>query len=160
MNIPANISAFWQKYLAQEGEDRASRFYEAFHFADSKESANELAGLVLMGIKRATAALLWADAFERKPRVEVGALSVLTNWEGTPLCVIETTRVDVLPFQDVPPEFAALEGEGDLSLRYWREAHWAYFERDCRRIGVQPTLLMPVVCERFRVVFPDADPHG
>ena len=57
------------------------------------------------------------------------------------------------PNMEVPEEFAATEGEGDGSLRYWREAHWEYFGRECERIGRARDLKMPVVCERFEVVF-------
>ncbi|HEY6135555.1 MAG TPA: ASCH domain-containing protein [Rubrivivax sp.] len=55
------------------------------------------------------------------------------------------------------PEFAATEGEGDGSLRYWRRAHEAYFARECERIGRVPESHMPVVCERFDVVY--REPH-
>ena len=73
------------------------------------------------------------------------------------MCIIETNVVTVVPFEEVPEDFAAAEGEGDKSLRYWREAHWAYFGRECQRIGKELSLRMPVVCERFAVVYPRAD---
>ena len=82
-----------------------------------------------------------------------GDLSIVTNFAGDPLCVIETQRVDIVPFKEVSEEFAATEGEGDGSLAYWRRAHEAFFGRECRRIGRQPTQDMPVVCERFEVVY-------
>lgn len=82
------------------------------------------------------------------------ALGVVTDWGGTPLCVIETTHVEVVPFDRVDERFAATEGEGDGTLRYWRDAHRRFFSRECARIGRQPDLRMPVVCERFEVVYP------
>ena len=51
-------------------------------------------------------------------------------------------------------EFAAAEGEGDGSLAYWRDAHWAAFSREFAAAGRSPSPDMPVVCERFEVVFP------
>jgi uncharacterized protein YhfF len=53
----------------------------------------------------------------------------------------------------VDAEFAAAEGEGDRSLAFWREAHWSYFGRVCEKLGRERSRRMPVVCERFRVVF-------
>lgn len=50
--------------------------------------------------------------------------------------------------------FAAIEGEGDGSLSYWRDAHWRYFGRECHRIGKELSLQMLVVCEQFKVVYP------
>lgn len=87
---------------------------------------------------------------------QAGDLSVVTDWDGIPLCIIETSEVEVRAFKDVDEEFAAAEGEGDLSLEYWENAHWAYFERVCNELGLERSPEMSVVCERFRVVFPSS----
>lgn len=50
--------------------------------------------------------------------------------------------------------FAAAEGEGDGSLAFWREAHWAAFSRGFEGTARSAESNMPVVCERFEVVFP------
>jgi uncharacterized protein YhfF len=73
------------------------------------------------------------------------------------VCVIESTHIEIVPFDSVSDSFAAIEGEGDKTLRYWREAHWRFFSRECQRIGREPDLQMPVVCERFKVVYPTCD---
>jgi uncharacterized protein YhfF len=135
------------------GPDAAARFYEVFHFDDNEPSANELAGLVLSGVKCATACLVWVYEALRMPFPKPGDLSVVTRWDGQPVCVIETTRVDIHSYDKVDGAFAATEGEGDGSLQYWREAHWRFFSRECQRIGRTPDVKMPVVCERFEVVY-------
>ena len=153
MTIPAPIAPFWQLFVRSQQEDPTPRFMEAFHFDDNEPSANELARLVLAGTKRATASLVWSYEKAPVPLPKAGDLSVVTDWAKTPLCVIQTQRVDIVPYDDVPEEFAATEGEGDGSLTYWRRAHWAYFGRECQRIGRIPEPGMPVVCERFEVIF-------
>ena len=70
-----------------------------------------------------------------------------------PQCIIRTTSVDVVPFEQVSAEFAAAEGEGDRSLEYWREGHWHYFALELAEFGREPSVDMPVVCERFEVVY-------
>jgi len=152
-DIPPRVRAFWDSFARSAGTDVGSRFSEAFHFDDNEPSANELAALVLAGVKRATAGLLWSFEVAGRPLPKPGDLSVMTNWGGTPLCVIETRHVAIVPFNEVSDEFAATEGEGDGSLRYWREAHTAYFGRECARIGRTPHPRMPVVCERFEVAY-------
>jgi len=62
--------------------------------------------------------------------------------------------VEVVRFDEVSEEFAAAEGEGDRSLAFWREAHWAAFSREFEGMQRSPQPDMPVVCERFEVVFP------
>lgn len=132
--------------------DRACNI-ETFHFDDNEASANELAKLVLDRKKRATASLLWTYESEKKRIPEAGDLSIVTDFRGAEVCVIETTQVDIVAFSDVSDEFAATEGEGDGSLAYWRRAHEAFFGRECQRIRRKPAPNMPVVCERFEVVF-------
>lgn len=146
------MTAFWDAFRQTQAVDPASRFYEAFHFGDNEALANALATLVLAGRKRATAGLLWTFEHEGRRPPAPGDLSVVTDWHGKPLCVIETRVVNLRPFDAVTAEFAALEGEGDGSLQSWRAGHWEYFGRQCRRIGRTPDGQMPVVCEEFAVV--------
>jgi uncharacterized protein YhfF len=153
MPIPVNIAEYWERFSAAAGGADPVRFYEAFHFGDNEELANSLAELVLKGTKRATAGLVWSFENEGKQAPRPGDLSVVTNWAGSPLCVIETIQVDVVPFGEVTAEFAATEGEGDGSLKYWREAHAICFSRECARKGRVFTESMLVACEQFRVVF-------
>ena len=143
MEIPAQLHGFWQRFAATIETDPTPRFLEAFYFDDNECSASELAALVLAGRKRATAGLLWVNEKEKKPIPRPGDLSVVTDFAGRPVCVIETIKVDVVPFEDVSEEFAATEGEGDGSLQYWRAGHEVYFERECKRIGRTPHARMP-----------------
>ena len=147
------VAQFWAQFCAACGADRTGPFHEAFHFDDNEASANELAALVLAGTKRATASLAWLYESPAHPAPSPGALSVVTDWGGKPLCIIETQAVEITPFDQVTDEFAATEGEGDGSLEYWRRVHWAFFGRDCARIGRERSADMPVLCERFRVVY-------
>jgi len=116
--------------------------------------ADELGALVATGIKTATASLSWEFEADAKALPQVGDYSIILDGRGEALCIIQTTEVRVLLYQQVPAEFAYDEGEGDRSLAYWREAHWAYFGRRCAVIGHTPSMEMPVVCERFRLVYP------
>ena len=82
-----------------------------------------------------------------------GDLSIVTDWSGRPLCVIETQSVEIMPFREVTAEFAAIEGEGDGSLTYWQEGHRRYFKRECARVGREFDEDMLVACECFKVVY-------
>lgn len=153
MIVPPPYREFWDTFARTRVVDPTPRFLEVFHFDDNESSANALAQLVVAGSKRATAALLWVHEAEGKRIPASGDLSIVTDFSGADVCIIETTRVDIVPFLDVSAEFAAIEGEGDRSLEYWRRVHEDYFGRECQRIGRTPEPDMPVVCERFEVVF-------
>jgi uncharacterized protein YhfF len=156
--IPESVQDIWQGYCAAIGRDRSADFYEPFHFHDNEQGALELAQLVLKGVKRGTASLVWTYEHDQKRPPWPGSLSVVTDWKGTPLCIIETKKIEAVPFEEVTAEFAATEGEGDGSLRYWSEGHWNYFKRECKRIGKEPDRRMLVFCELFEVVYTPPPP--
>lgn len=156
MTIPSNVLTMWSAFSLEEGGIKEERFYEAFSFGDSSSMADELGKLVLAGIKRATAGSVWSYESTGKGIPKPGDLSVVTDSNDTPLCIIETVQVDILPFSAVSEEFAATEGEGDGSLDYWRKVHFEYFTRECERSGRAFNHEMLLACERFRVVHPRA----
>ena len=155
--IPPSVQAVWNAFSASIGRDRSGDFYEAFYFDDNEEGALELAQLVLAGTKRGTASLVWTYEHDKKRPPWPGCLSVMTDWNGKPLGIIETTAIEVVPFEEVTAEFAAVEGEGDGSLHYWSEGHWNFFTRECKRLGKEPHRRMLVLCEQFDLVFTATD---
>ena len=153
MRMTPAAREFWNAFKATRTDDVDARFFEVSIFGDNEESADHLADLVVRGVKRATAGLVWSYEATNLSVPKPGDLSIVTMWNGRPRCVIETTRVDIAVFSAVTAEFAAVEGEGDGSLRYWRDVHTAYYARECARIGRTPSDSMPIACERFRVVY-------
>jgi uncharacterized protein YhfF len=115
---------------------------ERFSFGDGPAMVDGLLALVLSGAKTATC---WA-ARDGK-HTEVGGRMVACDSTGAPRVVLETVALEQKPFDEVDEDFARAEGEGDLTLAWWREAHQAYFERNG---GFDPK--MQLWCERFHVV--------
>ena len=126
---------------------------DSYYFCTDKESANHLASLVVQGEKQATASLLWSYEVDNEPLPEVGQLSVITNWKGEPQCIVEVTEVEIKPYNEVTAEFAFIEGEGDKSLEYWRRVHWEFFGMECEEISSDPSEDMPVIFEKFKVIW-------
>ena len=97
---------------------------------------------------------LWAWEHERQEPPHDGSREVIIDWSGRLLTVIENTEVHIASFLEVDESFARDEGEGDLSLAYWRRVHWDYFSAECQLIGKVAARDMPIVCQRFRCVLP------
>lgn len=110
-------------------------------FGGDDTMSDSLLALVLAGTKTATC----CDAQFDRP--QSGERRVLEDSAGTPRCVIETTSVELKRFNEMDADFARAEGEGDLSLEYWRLEHEAFFRATS---GFAPDMLL--ACERFRVV--------
>ncbi len=148
------ISGFWQSYLntLPPGSPQPSS-YRVWHFGNSREMANKLALLAKMGHKTATCSLLWEHELSGETLPQPGELSVITDWEGRPVCIIETTEVEIRPYNEIDEQFARDEGEGDRSLAHWHEHHWQFFSKICESLGRQSSPTMPLVCERFRLIY-------
>ncbi|MCA2000700.1 MAG: ASCH domain-containing protein [Chloroflexi bacterium] len=149
-----NVEEYWSAFLAAQPADSPYRqkSYVAEGFGDSARLADELGQLVAGGIKTGTCSSLWEWQAEGNPIPEVGLVTVVLDGKSQPLCIIETVEVAVRNFNEVDADFARAEGEGDLSLEYWRKAHKNFFSRTLPKIGKQFSEDMPLVCERFKLI--------
>lgn len=101
----------------------------AWSIGDNAEMANELANLVMRGIKTASCGSL--ASFQREESApKVGSYNIILNGSGAPVCVIRIVSMRLVRFCDITEDFARKEGEGDLSLEYWRNEHKAFFTRE------------------------------
>ena len=125
----------------------------AWSFGGTPEQADELVDLVLDGTKTATAGAQWDYEHEQEPLPRVGDLAIVLDGSEQPRALIEIVQVDVAPFDAVDADHAHLEGEGDRSLAHWRIVHERFFtDHATHDRGFSPD--MPVVLERFRVLYP------
>jgi len=139
----------WAAYQAANPD--AGEDYEAWPYGDEPDL---LAELTRAGVKTATAsAEIWYE-IEDEPMPQAGEHSVILNSRGEAVCVIRTTKVYTIPFDQVSAGQAWREGEGDRSLAYWRQVHERFFRAELAEAGLAFTFDMPVVCEEFEVVYP------
>ncbi|MFM0392912.1 ASCH domain-containing protein [Paraburkholderia phytofirmans] len=139
--------------LAEKGMHLPEGYVRIGGFGDSEALSASLIALILTGVKRGTCSLVWSWDFDGEPIPKVGDMEIVLDWDGSPAFVLLVTEVQIVPFDRVGAEFAASEGEGDLSLAYWRTEHWRFFADECSRIGRVVDHSMPLVCESFKVLY-------
>lgn len=125
---------------------------EAWAFGDSPEMADKLLQLVLDGKKTATCGALCDYEYCNDPIPKEGTFEIILDGKGKAACKIENTQVRIINYNNVNAEFAAAEGEGDLSLSNWREMHETFFKRTLPNIKKEFVKDMPLVCVNFKVV--------
>jgi uncharacterized protein YhfF len=141
------VDGFWRSFVEATGIDGP---HTAWAFGNDPGMAEELGLLVRDGPKRGTTGLLsWYEGDDAERLPQVGDLSVILDGREEPLCVIRTTVVEIRPFGEVDEAFAWVEGEGDRSLAYWREAHVAFFASE----GRPADDATPVVLETFELLW-------
>lgn len=149
----ARVAAFWAEYCLAAGLPEATP-RQAWHFGDTPELAHELVELVLHGPKRATATLAVSAERDAQAAPVADGYNVVTEHDGTPRAVIRSTWLDQRPLRDVDAAFAWDEGEGDRTLADWMDGHRRFFARECGRLGVPFRDDLPVVLERFELLYP------
>lgn len=146
-----SVIQIWKDY--QKDCHDVPNDYDVWAFGDSRDMANELATLVLEGKKTATSSNYTLYELEKEPLPHVGLHNIILDGDGEAVAIIETTAVEVLPFDEVTEEHAYLEGEGDRSLKYWRDVHEDFFKREFLETEQVFNYQIPVVCERFKLVY-------
>lgn len=145
------IKEIWEKFVAEFPEYKEAPIPEAWQFG---VSADELAELVVSGVKTATASGHRLYEIESEALPQPGLLNIILNSDDEPVCVTRNTDLIVKPFNEVTAEFADLEGEGDRSLDYWRRVHWDFFTEEYASVGLEFSEDELVVGEIFECLYP------
>lgn len=151
MTESQNIKDYWKSYLEEHPEVR-DKYDSAWAFGDNPRLADSLLNLVLLGTKTGTAQNLELTEMRGLPLPFIGGHSILLDSTGEPRGIIETTKVEIVPFQEVTAEFAYSEGEDDRTLESWRSQHELYFTRELQTYDRTFDPGMKVICENFKLV--------
>ena len=152
-NHNPSISELWSNFVLENPKYKNTPVPEFYYFCDNEKDANDCAQLVVDCIKRATSTSLWWFETYIHPLPEIGNLAIVTDWNGAAKAVIQTTKIEHIPFNKITAEYAEIEGEGDKSLAYWNKVHWGYYTREMSEKGETPTKNMLLVCEHFKTVY-------
>lgn len=141
----------WKAYCEKENIDIDTP-YSAWGFGDAPD---QLADLVLKGIKTATASAydLYFMEGEEEPLPQPGDYSIILDSKDEAICIIQTTKTTVVPFNEVSEEHAYKEGEGDRSLAYWRAVHEEFFTKEFEETKTEFNGQTRILCEEFQVVY-------
>lgn len=145
------IEEYWNRFIKKNEEYKESK-YEVWSFGYTDNLANKLIGYVKEGKKTGTSSALEIyEIYEKVP--EEGDISIITTGNGLPGCIIRTEEIRKKKFKEIKEEEARLEGEGDLSLEYWRNVHEHFFRAEYEEKGKEFSEEIPVIFERFKVIY-------
>lgn len=137
---------YWKTFWAGKDEPKS---VSAWQFGASPD---ELAQLVVDGVKSATCSGHIFYEIEKEPLPKVDDYSIVLNSKDEPMCIIRTSEVTIIPMNEVPEQFAYDEGEGDRSYKYWRDVHIEFFTSALKEVGLAFSEDMLLVCERFELI--------
>ncbi len=143
---------FWNSYLETVNENPCHPYVEV-SIAGNDEIADELLALYLNGKKTAGSSLVTDFEQAGDPLPRIGDYWIILDKEKKPRCIVKTIRIEFNQFDEMTDEIAKAEGEGDLSLTYWRKAHIEFFTPYLEGLGIKDLEKEKVITEFYEVVY-------
>ncbi|MDT2830222.1 ASCH domain-containing protein [Vagococcus carniphilus] len=146
------IETYWKDFCQKNNLDLPMP--EAWMFGDgTKEMGDELSALVLEGKKTATCSAHSLYDVRNESIPKKGQYDIVLDGSNEPVAIIQNESLELIKMDDVTPEFAAKEGEGDLSYDYWYSVHKEFFTNEFASLNLTFSTDEILVCETFRVVY-------
>jgi len=152
-----DIEPFWLDY--QRACSVKVEGFSASALGHTAALADELADLILAGVKRAHATLLRDFQKDLEPLPQIGDHLVVLDGAGQPQAIVRCTHVELRRFNEIDDAFAFDAGEGDLTLRWWLTAHRQDFAERAEQEGFDVDEKVELVLEYFERVWPPAEPQ-
>ena len=127
-----------------------ARYFLPLSIGSAPEHADEGALLILNGTKTLTSSPFW-DYPDGKIPFE-GALSVLLDGLRQPRGIVETKRIEIMPFGAITEEMARAYGEGERTVEWWRRVMGEFYRASAVRHSAVLTDDTPHIWEWFVVV--------
>ena len=143
---------FWNSYLDTLKDPPSNPIIEV-GIAGNEGIADKLLDLYLQGKKTAGSGLVKDYELAGDDLPKAGNYWIILNSSKKPCCIVKTIKVELHQFDQVPIEVAVSEGEGDLSLEYWRKSHIDFFTPYLEGWGISDLDKEVLVTEFYEVVF-------
>lgn len=146
--------AYWESYLRSIPEqDRPIHPRVIAGHAGNAQITDELLQLYFEGKKWAGSSLVEDFESAGDPLPAVGDYWIVLDSQSQPRCILRTDRVVISKFKDLPEEIAIAEGEGDLSVEYWKRVHGQMYLPHLEKWGVKDLNEARVITEFFTLVY-------
>jgi len=146
--------AYWESFLQRLSPDeRPVDAFVSAGYAGTPEITDSLLAFYLEGKKVAGSSVLEDFLAAGDPPPAVGNYWILLNGEAVPSLILRTDKIVMHQFCAVPAEIAVAEGEGDLSLAYWRKVHGELWAPHLSAWSLNDLDSATVVTEFFSIVY-------
>lgn len=142
---------FWQKTKAALNLQGDESFTGDLGFEARGFAGTEKIAALLAGKKRAAFSTYAVYAIDNEILPVSGEYYIVKDAEDEAVCAIQIQRVEILPFNEVPWNLAALEGE-DENLQEWRERTREALEEEAEIIGYEFREDIKLVFMEFEIV--------
>ncbi|MDD4974588.1 MAG: GNAT family N-acetyltransferase [Bacteriovorax sp.] len=150
---------FWNTYLSQLPEGQLhtisvnNPLFVESSFAGNALITDELIQLIIEGKKFAGSSLVQDFKTVGDPLPRVGNFWIALDKNEEPKCILKTVRTEINKFNNITEEITKAEGEGDCTIRYWKQVHQEIYTPFLEQWGIEDLNETEVITEFFEVVF-------
>ena len=153
--VEKTVLELWNDFIKVNPNFKESDIPESDFFHNNKFDADRLAQLILIGKKKASSGLFILYKQYNIDLPKIGAMKIVTDYNGGAKAIIKTTHVDTIPFYKISDEYAQLDmGTSAEPLKKWKKAHWDFFSEFLKENDGKMDEKMLVVCEKFETIWP------
>jgi len=147
------VQEFWKDYLKKTNQNPEETIFSGeLFFEDRGVTGQEQLSLVLSGAKTAMFRPYESYEINLEPLPISGEVYVVLNSNDEPVCIIELTDVNVIPFNEIPWGLAQKDGENE-NLTDWKDKMSEQIQEEADICGFSFTDETKIVCEVFKVIF-------
>lgn len=141
----------WDNFIKKSGLDGEAKYAGSFGFEARGFAGTERIAALLAGKKTAAFFSFATFAIDNEELPVSDEYYIVLGANREAVCVIKTTAVQILPYNQVAWEMAAREGE-DSSLEEWRERTRENLEDEGAVVGFEFSPDIKLVYVEFEVV--------
>jgi uncharacterized protein YhfF len=153
---PAELERWWQAARAALGAAAPAGPPDVRWIGLDDATTEEVLRLIVTGDKTGTYTLPWILEKTGQATPRAGDAIVFIDFRGWPRILVELTEVEPVRFGSISARHTALDGTPVRRLETWRALHTRYWTDLLRPFGLAVADDMPVLVERFRLLYPTA----
>ena len=141
-----DVNSYFAEFLRRTERCADTKMAGTLCFGMDADAADRAAQMILSGEKRA---MIYPECGYRAAlhaHPTAGDLNVVVDWNGNPICVIETTRVCAIAAGDITEEQIAMTAE-NIPIIAWLDGA---IRREIEELGGVLDAQTPLILEEFR----------
>jgi uncharacterized protein YhfF len=149
-----DIDAFWARCRTALTPDDPGACFGVKPIGNTPQLSDSLLGLIAS--RQKTGLFSGSAPEESQPRP--GDCFVFTDCEGRPRCAVRMVECRVVRFMDVGPVETACESPAARDLAAWRDIHGRFWKRTLEAQGRSFSEDMPLLFQRFELLYAEPAP--
>ena len=145
------IDDYWNQAIASKPELAVD--HQIRSIGIDEETTVLIIDFIKEGEKVGTFSLPWLMESEKIPASHIGQPIILLSYDGKPEIVVQITDIEETTFGEIDYEVTKIDGPPVRDPEVWIPLHREYWNNILKPYGRSCTDDMPVIVERFKLVY-------